>query len=83
MEVLTGEAEAIYAYEAATSGAQGFAVVDLGSRTTEFVKNNNGKYETADLAIGYKVAWDDFYAKGGNLYAGFDGTLKESKRHHR
>ena len=79
LEVLTGEAEAIYAYEAATSGAQGFAVVDLGSRTTEFVKNNNGKYETADLAIGYKVAWDEFYEKAETFTQASTEHLKKVK----
>ncbi len=79
LEVLTGEAEAIYAYEAATSGAQGFAVVDLGSRTTEFVKNNNGKYETADLATGYKVAWDEFYEKAETFTQASTEHLKKVK----
>jgi exopolyphosphatase/pppGpp-phosphohydrolase len=61
LKVLSGKEESIYAYESATSGEPGFAVVDLGSRTTEFVKNVNGTYEWEEIPTGYKVAWDEFY----------------------
>jgi exopolyphosphatase/pppGpp-phosphohydrolase len=60
-KVLSGKEESIYAYESATSGEPVFAVVDLGSRTTEFVKNVNREYEWEEIATGYKVAWDEFY----------------------
>jgi exopolyphosphatase/pppGpp-phosphohydrolase len=62
VQILTGEGESIYAYEAATLGEHGLAVVDLGSRTTEFVSNRGGSnYQYVELAGGYKTAWDDFY----------------------
>lgn len=63
VRILTGEEESIYAYEAATLGASGLAVVDLGSRTTEFVSRNGGTHQWRELATGYKVAWDAFYEK--------------------
>ena len=61
MRILTGEEESKYAYEAATSDASGFAVIDLGSRTTELVNRQEGSYRWAEIAIGYKIAWDSFY----------------------
>jgi exopolyphosphatase/pppGpp-phosphohydrolase len=62
LQVLTGGQESIHAYEAATSAQPGFAVVDLGSRTTEIVSNTDGKYRWEVLSTGYRVAWDKFYA---------------------
>ena len=61
MKILTGEEESAYAYEAATSGEPGFAVIDLGSRTTEFVTKSGASYQWVEIATGYKVAWDDLY----------------------
>lgn len=61
VRILTPEEESAYAYDAATLGEEGFAVLDLGSRTTEFVTRNNGKYEWILLNTGYKLAWDDFF----------------------
>lgn len=62
LQILTAEGESIYAYEAATSGEPGLSVIDLGSRTTEFVaKRAMDNYEWVALPIGYKTAWDDFY----------------------
>ena len=63
MQILSAEQESAYAYEAATLGKPGLAVVDLGSRTTEFVAKADGKYQWAEIHTGYKVAWDDFYDK--------------------
>jgi exopolyphosphatase/pppGpp-phosphohydrolase len=61
VKVLTAEEESAYAYEAATLGKSGFAVLDLGSRTTEFVNKRINEFEWVLLNTGYKVAWDDFY----------------------
>ncbi|MGH9856406.1 MAG: hypothetical protein ACRD4B_01050, partial [Acidobacteriota bacterium] len=47
--------------DAATLGKSGFAVLDLGSRTTEFVNKSKNVFEWVLLNTGYKVAWDDFY----------------------
>ena len=61
MKVLTAEEESAYAYEAATLGKNGFAVLDLGSRTTEFARKSQNRLEWVLLKTGYKVAWDEFY----------------------
>ena len=64
VKILSTEEESIYAYEASTLGEPGLAVVDLGSRTTEFVSRaESGPYQWVALPIGYKTAWDDFYEK--------------------
>ncbi|MCI0412326.1 hypothetical protein L0222_05925 [bacterium] len=67
VQILTGEGESAYAYEAATLGKSGFAVADLGSRTTEFVTKTGENYQWAEIHTGYKVAWDDFYEKAGTF----------------
>ena len=61
IKVLSPEEESQYAYEAATLGKSGFAVLDLGSRTSEFVNKTDNRYQWILLNTGYKVAWDDFY----------------------
>jgi exopolyphosphatase/pppGpp-phosphohydrolase len=66
LQILTAEQESAYAYEAATLGRPGLAVVDLGSRTTEFVAKPGAageRYQWSEIHTGYKVAWDDFYDK--------------------
>jgi len=63
VHILAGEEESVYAYEVATLGKPGFAVVDLGSRTTEFVTKSGAIYQWVELATGYKVAWQEFYEK--------------------
>ena len=61
IQVLTPEEESRYAYVSATLGEPGFAVLDLGSRTTEIVNEGDSTHEWVLLNTGYKVAWDDFY----------------------
>ncbi len=70
IKILTDEDESVYAYEAATLGKEGLAVVDLGSRTTEFVNKQGDRYEWRVFPIGYKVAWDDYYDKAASFSRG-------------
>lgn len=79
MKVLTGEEESVYAYEAATLGERGLAVVDLGSRTTEFVTNTGTKYQWVEIATGYKIAWDDYYDKAETFREASSQHLKKLK----
>jgi exopolyphosphatase/pppGpp-phosphohydrolase len=79
MKVLTAEEESAYAYEAATLGAEGFAVVDLGSRTTEFVIKAGDTYRWVEIPIGYKVAWDEFYEKTAEFNQAVVAHLKRLK----
>jgi exopolyphosphatase/pppGpp-phosphohydrolase len=60
IQVLTPEEESIFAYEAATLGETGLAVVDVGSRTTEFVHKSPDGYKWVLLNTGYQNAWKDF-----------------------
>jgi exopolyphosphatase/pppGpp-phosphohydrolase len=59
VKILTGQEESAYAYEAATLGEPGYAVVDVGSRTTEFVIKTGKEYQSVELSTGYKIAWDE------------------------
>jgi exopolyphosphatase/pppGpp-phosphohydrolase len=79
MKVLSAEEESAYAYEAATLGVEGFAVTDLGSRTTEFVIKNGEQYRWAEIPIGYKVAWDEYYEKSTQFHQAADAHLQKLK----
>jgi len=79
MKVLTAEEESAYAYEAATLGAEGFAVADLGSRTTEFVIKAGDSYRWVEIPTGYKVAWDEFYEKSTQFTQAIDAHLQRLK----
>ena len=63
IHILSEEDESIYAYEVATLGKSEFAVIDLGSRTSEFVTRSLSAYQWTALGTGYKVDWQEFYEK--------------------
>jgi hypothetical protein len=77
LKILTAEMESVYAYEAATLGEPGLAVVDLGSRTTEFVSKPDAAYQWSEIHTGYKVAWDDFYDHAGTFSRASEEHLKK------
>jgi exopolyphosphatase/pppGpp-phosphohydrolase len=79
LQVLSGEDESIYAYEAATLGEPGFTVVDLGSRTTEFVHRVGEKYQWKEIPTGYKIAWDEFYVNSETFVEGFSKHINKLK----
>jgi exopolyphosphatase/pppGpp-phosphohydrolase len=79
LKILTEEEESVYAYQAATAGAPGFAVIDLGSRTTEFVNRSGDAYRWVLMPTGYKTAWDDFYKSSSTFAAA--AALHRKKLH--
>jgi exopolyphosphatase/pppGpp-phosphohydrolase len=79
VQILSPKEESMYAYDVATLGDSGFGVVDLGSRTTEFVTKTGSEYRWAEISTGYKTAWDAFYINARTFQQAAAAHLKKLK----
>ena len=66
MEIATERRESELAYLAGALDRDGYAVVDNGSRSIELVSREGGKTRYAVFNLGYRVAYDTFFARAGN-----------------
>jgi exopolyphosphatase/pppGpp-phosphohydrolase len=81
MEVATEQRESELAYLAASLGRDGYAVIDNGSRSIELVTRENGTYRYVVFNLGYRVAYEKFFAPAIDAmeaYRAFDVQLKEA-----
>jgi exopolyphosphatase/pppGpp-phosphohydrolase len=75
-EIATGERESSLAYEASVLGKAGYAVVDLGSRSTEFVSRPAPKaLAWKELDTGYKTAFDAQFKNAPTFARAMDDYL--------
>jgi exopolyphosphatase/pppGpp-phosphohydrolase len=62
MEIATERRESQLAYLVGSLGRDGFAVVDNGSRSIELVARDQGTLRHLVATLGYRVAYDKFFA---------------------
>ena len=78
MEIASETRESELAYLAGSLGQDGFAVIDNGSRSIELVARQGGSSPHAVFNLGYRVAYDRFFAKAATAAPGvtaFTGEL--------
>jgi hypothetical protein len=66
MEIASEERESALAYLVGGLGTDGVAVVDNGSRSIELVSRENGATRYIVFNLGYRVAYDTFFANATN-----------------
>jgi exopolyphosphatase/pppGpp-phosphohydrolase len=69
MEVATEQRESELAYLAGSLGQAGYAVIDNGSRSIELVSRPAGELRYQVFNLGYRVAYDTFFAKADRAEA--------------
>ena len=62
MEIATETRESELAYLVGTLGRNGYAVIDNGSRSIELVARDDGAQSHVVFNLGYRVAYDTFFA---------------------
>jgi hypothetical protein len=80
MEVATERRESELAYLAGSLGRDGYAVIDNGSRSIELVTREKGTYRYVVFNLGYRVAYEKFFASATDAmqaYRAFDARLKQ------
>jgi exopolyphosphatase/pppGpp-phosphohydrolase len=80
MEVATERRESELAYLVGSLGRDGYAVIDNGSRSIELVARENGAYRFSVFNLGYRVAYEKFFAPATDAleaYQAFDARLKQ------
>jgi exopolyphosphatase/pppGpp-phosphohydrolase len=81
MEVATEQRESELAYLAGSLGRDGYAVIDNGSRSIELVTREKANYRYVVVNLGYRVAYEKFFASATHAmaaYRAFDARLKEA-----
>ncbi len=63
MEIASERRESELAYLVGSLGTDGYAVVDNGSRSIELVSRDNGSMRYLVFNLGYRVAYDTFFAR--------------------
>lgn len=63
MEIATEKRESELAYLAGSLGEDGHAVIDNGSRSIELVTSNGGAARYVVFNLGYRVAYETFFAR--------------------
>ena len=67
MEIATEERESELAYLVGSLGEDGIAVIDNGSRSIELVARNGGALRYVVFNLGYRIAYQTFFAKAPDL----------------
>jgi exopolyphosphatase/pppGpp-phosphohydrolase len=62
MEIATERRESELAYAVGSLGRDGYAVIDNGSRSVELVAKENGELRYAVFDLGYRLAYESFFA---------------------
>jgi hypothetical protein len=79
MEIATERRESELAYLVGSLGQDGFAVVDNGSRSVELVSRRQGSLQFRVFSLGYRIAFDEFFAdadRAAPAIAALEGRLK-------
>ena len=78
MEIATEQRESELAYLVGSLGRDGYAVIDNGSRSVELVAKDAGPLRYLVFNLGYRVAYDEFFAAAEDpaaAYAAFRDRL--------
>ena len=74
MEIATERRESELAYLAGSLGRDGYAVIDNGSRSIELVSRPAGVLRYQVFNLGYRVAYETFFAKANRARGGRGGV---------
>jgi len=77
MEIATEQRESELAYLVGSLGRDGYAVIDHGSRTIELVAKEAGALRHVVPTLGYRVAYDRFFAAPGDPAAAVGAYRKQ------
>jgi exopolyphosphatase/guanosine-5'-triphosphate,3'-diphosphate pyrophosphatase len=81
MEIASEARESVLAYHVASLGQDGLAVIDNGSRSVELASKEPGReVRHSVFDLGYRVAWQRFFADAGRADAGireFQALLRQ------
>lgn len=83
MEIATEARESELAYLVGSLGRDGYAVIDHGSRSVELVSKPGGALQHLVFDLGYRIAYDTFFAKAADAGAAiraFQGRLQGTCR---
>lgn len=83
MEITTEARESELAYLVGSLGQDGYAVVDNGSRSVELVSRNGATPSHHVFNLGYRVAYEKFFAAAADATAAISAFRDELKRHAR
>jgi exopolyphosphatase/pppGpp-phosphohydrolase len=67
MEIASEQRESELAYLVGSLGQDGIAVIDNGSRSIELVARNGGALRYVVFNLGYRIAYETFFAKAQDL----------------
>ena len=77
MEIATESRESELAYLVGSLGRDGFAVIDNGSRSIELASKDNGALRYRVVDLGYRVAYERFFADASDPSAAVEALRKE------
>jgi len=77
MEIASEQRESELAYLVGSLGEPGFAVIDNGSRSIELVAEERGALEHHVFNLGYRVAFDRFFARASDPAAAIAAFREE------
>jgi hypothetical protein len=80
MEIASERRESELAYLVGSLGRDGYAVIDLGSRTVELVSQDAAGLHHVVLGLGYRVSYEKFFAHTSDPSAGVDQYTEQLRR---
>jgi exopolyphosphatase/pppGpp-phosphohydrolase len=80
MEIASEQRESELAYLVGSLGRDGYAVIDHGSRSIELVSKDAGALRHGVLGLGYRVAFEQFFAHASDPSAAVDGYSTQLRR---
>lgn len=81
MEIATERRESELAYLVGSLGRDGYAVIDNGSRSIELVSRERGTMHHVVATLGYRVVYDQFFAKAPAAAAGVEALATQVRAH--
>jgi exopolyphosphatase/pppGpp-phosphohydrolase len=81
MEIASEQRESELAYLVGSLGRDGYAVIDNGSRSIELVAGNVGAPQYLVFNLGYRVAYDGFFADATDPAAAVSAFRQRLERH--
>lgn len=81
MEIATEARESELAYLVGSLGRDGYAVIDNGSRSIELVSRSGGRLQHLVFNLGYRVAYDTFFANATSAEAAIRSFRDQLQTH--
>jgi exopolyphosphatase/pppGpp-phosphohydrolase len=79
-EIASERRESELAYLVASLGHDGYAVIDAGSRSIELVSRSGGSLQYIVVSLGYRLAYDTYFAASGDPRAASSAFVTQLKK---